>query len=479
MTLNICLLAQSGYFEPFNSHSRKAYVASNSPDRIYSLTFDSTSVVGTDSVYWHFGQLNEGSLNISLDCPGWGPPYCFPTDLPEWSGSLFRNNGHGNYDLRNSAGDTLHFHFALGPGDTSAFFQDQSQRFAIVLESLDTATVLGIQDSVRTYRIMHTDLSGTVIPSLLNDQPLCIGKVLGLVNFFQIDLFPEVLRPLEMIGNKNPDTGFHQITDAMLYDFQPGDMVQTRSTFYQPGGPPYNNYDVYATTFYLDRTDTPDSVIYAVDLESFSAITGAHSTGSSIRKYSKNHVLWEIPFERFSNGYHHNLHLADHCGLALWTMEYSPALYLAYCAEGNCWGSFDSNGPLPDEHHVEVLGLGTYLSSSILSYPQPSGFSSTHSIPYFMKNGVECGTEHTVGIDELETPPTMLIFPNPGQTTVQIRSLQPLVRLRLFSSVGTMALDLIPAADGLLDISGLASGTYLMDASLIGGGKAHRVFIKE
>ena len=238
-TLNLCivllfvLLSTSGYaqfYEPFNSNSKKLFTTYPVATKGYSMVFDSAQFDGADSVYYHFGDLNDTSTFIHPDCLWWAGPYCQKTNIPVWSGKFFRTDNVGHYFLGNLYGDTLSFNMNINLNDTSIFFEDNVQRFSITLEDIDTLTILNYTDSVRAYKILHTDLSGTPINSDLNEKYLRIGKDIGLTNFFKIDSFPVVLRPLELIGDADQELGIYQITDGMLYDYQVNDGFQIRSS---------------------------------------------------------------------------------------------------------------------------------------------------------------------------------------------------------------------------------------------------------
>ena len=467
------------YYAPFHATSKKAYIASNGMGRVYSLAFDSSIAFGPDTQYYHFGRLNDTSTFILPACIGWGPPYCLPTDLPEWSGSLFRSDGNGNYLFRNLASDSLHFDLTLGLNDTSTFFQQGNERFAITFESLDTLTVIGVLDSVRTYRILHTDTISTPILSTLHQQPLSIGKVLGLTHFFQIDSFPQVLKPLVMIGNKAPDAGLHQITNEMIYDHHAGDVIQTHHSASYPGSPPPSFFNSYTKVNILFRTDTPDSIWYDVFREHVNLITGILTSSYTIQKYFRHDLLTEIPFERFQNAYYHQLALIDYCGLPLWSYFNTKALYLEYCPDGNCWSSYDTGGPDPSHDDRWVLGLGRYWDHGSNFGLPPVGFSSSTYINYFNKGGVGCGTEQFLGIAEQSmTTPSLTVSPNPGSGAFILLTDGAIQQVDVFAAAGSAALRNAPLENNSLDLGALAPGMYVLKVRFINGAVAHRTVLR-
>lgn len=458
---------------PFNATSKKAYIATTGMGRVYSLAFDSTTAVGADTLYHHFAMLNDTSINIDPNCIGWGTPYCLPLDIPEWSGSFFCDVGNGNYLLRNGAGDTLHFDLALGLNDTSTFFEHENERFAITLESLDTLTVIGVLDSMRTYRILHTDTVGTPILSGLHQQPLRIGKVLGLTHFFQIDSFPQVLKPLMMIGNKSPDAGLHQITNELIYDHQPGDEIQWHhEAYYNPG-----EIDRYRKVSFLTRTDTPDSIEYDVVIEDFDVLDGTSLSQNYIWRYYRYEVMAEIPFERFFNAYYHSFGRYDHCGMPLWSYGTSKALYLFYCPEGKCYSFGDTQGPDTSDDDAYVLGLGHYGSSMSNSGPPPWGFFDHKQVNYFKKDSVDCGNEQFVGVAEHAAAPAISIFPNPTTGLLALHTSGSVERLDVFDATGSVAMSDVPMRSNSVDLGLLGPGVYLLKMRFANGTIAHRTVV--
>ncbi|MCB0785513.1 MAG: T9SS type A sorting domain-containing protein [Flavobacteriales bacterium] len=450
------------FHAPFHADSRKAYMDLSGLGRVYSLAFDSATTDGNDSLFHHFGRLNDTSTFVSAWCPGWGSPYCLPTDRPEWSGGLFRTDGPGTYLLRNLIGDTLRLELEIAPGDTSIFFQRDDQRFALVREVHDTLTVIGVQDSVITYRILHTDTLGTPIASALHQQPLRMGKVLGLTHFFQVDSFPEVLRPLEMIGNKGPDAGLHRITSGMVYDFQPGDAYQRHHTAYFSGAPPPNSVNSFTKTIITSRTDTPDSIYYGVTIGSFNVLANTSSTNSGTIGYPRDQVVTEIPFERFGqDAYYRQVHRMDRCGTPYWSYSISKALYLFYCQEDDCYSFGDTQGPDTSVELTWQIGLGETRDYS--SNPGwQTGFVSSEQLTYFLKDGIPCGSEQFLGVNDAERA-LVRAYPNPTTGHVHLEGMDLRLPVRVYDATGRPIKERI-ATDGTLDLSHHAEGLYFVEA---------------
>lgn len=421
--LAFTLSAAAQNYKLFNAGSKKVFTEYPVADSSYSLAFDSAIIAGSDSVYFPYFRVDDSQI-ISENCQFWGPPDCFPQIKPIWIGRKILSDNGSLYLFFNNQGDTLNFDFGLQTGETSLFYEDAIQRFQLFSEGPDTIIVLGLVDSVHIYRIVHTDLQGNAINSALNNQAIIIGKNIGLVRFFQVDQFPGVLKPLVILGNSSPESGMFKLTNAMIYDHQPGDEIQYREYYFRPDGPPYENYDRFIKNVYVDREDTQDSIIYLVTRTVFEMGASNEVTTSLILKYPRDGFLAEVPYDKIYPDYILNnryLKIVDYCGLPLWTYSIKPE-YLTYCSEENCWGPMDIPGPPPIEETRYVAGLGLYLEESYI-FIYNWEYYRREKIMYFKKNGITCGEEAIVNVHNLLLPDnSLIIYPNPAGNQIFIKT---------------------------------------------------------
>ncbi|MHC1776833.1 MAG: T9SS type A sorting domain-containing protein [Lentimicrobium sp.] len=422
--LVLTLPASTQNYKLFNAGSKMVFTEYPVADSSFSVAFDTAITTGSDSVYFPYCGVDDSYIT-SENCQFWGAPECSPQIKPIWIGRKIIYDNGSSYLFFNNLGDTLNFNFGLQTGETSLFYEDAIQRFQLFSEGPDTITSLGLVDSARIYRILHTDLQGNVINSALNNQAIIIGKNFGLIRFFQVDQFPGVLKPLVILGNSSPESGMFKLTNAMIYDHQPGDEIQYREWFYREGGPPYENYDRFIKYSYLNRTDTQDSIIYLVTRTVFEMGASNEVTTSLTLKYSREGSIAVVPYDKIYPDYIINnryLKIVDYCGLPLWTYSNKPK-YLVYCSEENCWGPMDVPGPPPIEETRYVAGLGLYLDRSYLFGFPPSGYDYWKGIVYFKKNGQSCGQEVIVGLNTQPLPDySVNIFPNPAGKKLFIKT---------------------------------------------------------
>lgn len=450
----------------FNSNSRKVFTGFPNADSTFSLAFDSVRSMGSDSVYYPYYGVEDYYFS-SENCQFWGGPECRPQTKPIWIGQKIITDNSGNFWFFNNQGDTLKFNFGTQTGGTSLFYEDEVQRFQLFSEGADAMTVLDLIDSVKIYRILHTDLQGNTINSALNNQTIIIGKDFGLVRFFQVDQFPDLLKPLALLGNSSPEAGLYKLTNAMIYDHQPGDEIQYQEYFSSYNSPPYDHYNRFVKYVYIDRQDTQDSIIYLLTRTVFDMGETNATTTTLYHKYPRNGFIAELPYDKIYPGYimsHRYLKLVDYCGLPLWTYSIKPE-YLTYCSEENCWGTFDIPGPPPFEETRYVAGLGLYLDESYIPYPNWD-YNRMEKITYFKKNGITCGEEVIVGLNNPRQVNNLFsISPNPVTDKLFLQMDQTITgNVRIYNTSRQLMLESnVANIQHGINVSKLSPGMYFLE----------------
>jgi hypothetical protein len=457
-------------YTPFNSGTVKFFQSNQFADSTYGFSIDSLTVSGNDSLFFPYNKVGE---IIPTDlCEFWGPLECWAHNRPIWIGFEISTDNQGGYQFLTNAGEMLTFDFNIQQGDSTLFYQDDEQQFHLNCVDRDTATILAIADSIKYFNILHLDDAGNpVLNSPLHNLPLRIGKELGLIDFIRIDHFPNILEHVTLIGNKSPMAGRINITNADLHDHQPGDIIQYHDYYNQDPGPPWENYSKYIRHHYLERTDTPDSIIYKVARLTFNIDSASGVYDTIFQKYKRDAVVRSAPYDYIQKNYwmidKRNYKPKQYAGLTLWTHT-SYNIPLGYCLEDNCWGPMDYNGPPPEEDLILVCGLGLFLDRYLLW--NPSNFSTkfdVYYINYFKKDGVEWGEQIIVGLPENETPsPEFYIYPNPASEILTIKTRnQANTKGQIINMAGQVVLDFdMPdsTTPKIIDISELTDGVYFV-----------------
>ena len=466
LTLVALSLITSGQnYKAFHAGSKKLFFHGQGEDRGFGIACDSAAMVGNDSVYFNY--TGVGNMIISDTCLFWGGEACLQQNQPSWIGTEVIFDNEETYHFITNAVDTLNIGLNHPLGDSVLFYSDNIQNFYLQTEGADTLTILGMADSALKYRIIHTDISGNTIYSNLNDEKITIGKSMGLIDFFRIDSFPQILEPVHLIGNVSPNAGLTGVTNEMLYDHQPGDIIQYYDYYYRSSGWPGMNHKTYIKHHFLQRVNTNDSIIYLVARTTFDVDSSFETKDTIQLKYLKNHVVASIPFDVIDQSKileATRIYQADYCDFKLWTYEIVPETAV-YCEADNCWGGYDSNGPPPDEIKKYACGLGVAIDSSIVLSAPPYGYRKFIKIIYFKKDGIECGEETIVGIkDNVQQTEILKVYPNPVDNYIIVQTNLPEgEKIILFDMNGRQLMDTpMIGSKTRIDVSDLRPGIYLI-----------------
>jgi len=428
--LMISMFSFSQEYKLFNASAHKVFTNYPLPDSTLSIAFDSVCMVGTDSVYYNFTQ--PGNMIISSNCQFWGPPECTKQDRPTWLGSKISYNNSGSYKFYTNSDDILNFNFSATAGQPTLFYESATEKFYYTFTKTDTIKISDIIDSARFYTVSHTNISGTPINSTLNGKNIIIGKNLGLIQFFQVDAFPQVLNPVFLLGQQYPELGFYTLTNEMLYDYAIGDVIQYHEKQHYNYGPPQWNYDRFIRFTIVNKSVTTDSVIYTANKYEFDKGASSASNESVMLKYKTHEIVTQIPYEYTDpNSYlfvNRSMRFDDYCGVKRWTYREKPAYGLGYCENENCWGARDVPGPPPFEETIYTCGLGVYKSeySEFAFYPTDPGRDYLKEMIYYKKNGVSCGSETFVGLDNNPASDDLLtIYPVPASEFLTVETPVP------------------------------------------------------
>lgn len=412
----LALISSAQDYQLFNGNSKKVFRTSDLLSESYSLTFDSTIINLAGTILYPYRKMEIEETSPVL-CHPWGGE-CRARNSPVWIGRSVIQKSESDYTFITHSDDSLSFDFTLVANETHVFFEDESQRFSLSLVDNPTDTVhfAGLVDTVKRFQISHTDLDGNVINSPLSNYEIIIGKQLGLINFFRIDSFPQVLTPLQLLGNENPLAGISHLTNAMIYDHQPGDEIQYYKYYYYAQWPQLNSRQYIKHTF-LERNDDGNLLSYLVKIESFYIDSATVSVDTTTLSYEKYEEIAILPFdflETYGEYYFSDMIVQDHLGKLLWTYNTDDYRSLQFCEEDGLWCSTDDHDALSKSY---VVGLGLY--KTLYEY-LPSYDYNGMEVVYYKKDGVEYGTEAIVGIKNLSMETRINILPNPTEDYFRI-----------------------------------------------------------
>lgn len=447
----------------FENDQRKAFAKTGMADTVYSIAFD--TVYEQNNTTWIYENFSTFGDWVDADeCEFWGPQECRPLNRPSWLGAPVEYDNNGNYTFYNLEEEAIHIDIALPEGDSALIYEDSEQAFYMKGLGEELTDILDINDTVRSFKILHYNAEGNIINSDLYQHEIVVGKNLGLTSFFRIDHFPDMLIPVQLIGNTEPKAGLTKITNAHLYNYQPGDVIQYKTTESYSGGSPSDNFTRYDKYKYLAREENADSLIYTAELTSFYMDSTTVTTDTVETVHLKNLVIDSIPFgrpEKIEGLLMKNkrLYQEDYCEQILWTYK-TDRSDLGYCAADDCWGPQDIFGlPLTDQKEY-VFGLGLYSSAT-----NTQQGSQEKSVVYIDKEEYSCGEEVTVGIEEIALFEDYFeIYPNPASSQLNISSFKNIEgSLTIYDTRGRpVKRHEVKKGNNVIQIKHLKSGLYFI-----------------
>lgn len=94
--------------------------------------------------------------------------------------------------------------------------------------SIDTATILGNLDSIKTLVLQVKDAANNVVSHPMNSETLQFSKQNGWIQFFNFHEFPNSTISYNLVGSSaQHNIGISSSTQANIFDFNVGDEIQT------------------------------------------------------------------------------------------------------------------------------------------------------------------------------------------------------------------------------------------------------------
>jgi len=466
-------------FEPITEQTSKEFAPNETTwFKSYSLHVDSATQAG-DTVVYHLANVinEEESADFQpvdgdpQECFSWGGP-CNPNNQSAGFGSKIISGIPGEFIINTTFGDTLTLTFT--ESDSTVFFQSEEEFFAIVPQGESIQDVFGNDETVQSYRISHYSSEGDVIDSPLHNYEITIGEQTALIDFFLIDSFPEVEKPLTLIGDQLHDQSLSVLYSEMIFDFQVGDTIQYRfhDTEWSPDGQPVTYSTVYKTRIFTNRIEEADSLRYEVLIETFSENSSEINQNTAELVYPRFDTIAYLPFSDMLPGtyyfsYEEYLSKSEICNFFGYQLQ-GKSYTVNYCEPYDAWCLFDTQGPPEKHEYIYAQGLGVYYDKHWRNgFGVVSSWTDLEEIIYFSKSGVSCGNQAVLSTSDIDIHSNLKIFPNPAQDLVNIHAdiNTPLngATIHILDSSGRLIFsEPLKNNEHQVDISDLNSGFYLI-----------------
>lgn len=394
----------------------------NDGNYLRGIRVDSVRISGTDTIIYPFRsprgryELNQ-KLNMSSG---------------SWLGKTIIEKQDGTSLFDNYWGDTVVIKTRAALYDKWIFYDDTTKIFyEAEVTRIDTQTINGQLDSVKTITLWAKDNNGVVSSDVLNNTQILISKSFGFVQVCDLYIFPlhEPGKPykrgfdyfLDNYCNTNSSgkinyifrlTDFHSPTNFEINDFHIGD--EFGYSYYNYGGS-----DIISRITILQKdTISSNEIKYTYD-----QIAEYKDHSSGMPKYYTNRNV-------VSSSTNAAL-LLDTTYMPEESTQPDAFWYYpddtSFCYKSKAYEYFDNfifaadstvNTFEPCGHGGKYkIGIGVIVYNRCFD-PTP-GYQSAQYLGYVKKDGKECGGKHYFNISDVKEQQT-IVYPNPASEVINI-----------------------------------------------------------
>jgi hypothetical protein len=332
------LLPVLGYAQNYNplQFGPKTYFT-NSNGYLRGMRIDSVGAVGADSVYYPYRSARVVGYNYDYSVF----PLTTDFDGGSWLGKRVIKQNNGTWLFDNIWNDTVVIKSQAAVGDAWPFFNDVTNiSYIATVTSIDTMTVLGSVDSVKTIQIT-ADTAG--IPRTwdpVNNFQIKLSKDHGFVQAIDLYTFPYHM----------PDSSSDILFLDFYLDFVIGRNIGLGELHPMPyrGGIP----DTLSSVFkYVELTNPRKKDVYDFnDGDVYESERQYHNISTSIYQY---YYYNDTVYGTVSTPYNKSFSTFSHYTQIVYDM--SPTPYV-YHYDGTSGGSFDTTGLLDLDKMPEEVG---------------------------------------------------------------------------------------------------------------------------
>jgi hypothetical protein len=495
--LPVFSLAQE--FRPILLDTARWYVDESTPvpHSTLGIRIDSMGVSGSDSVLFNYKVFNN-SEEEEVESPfmnSWIGPYV--TVQP--NRSVFFN------DL----GDSLFIprYFPVDP-EWRLYTYPNGDHIGFSSVSVVAQQVIGIPDTVLKLVLAVYDEVGQELnlPGVTGME-LLIGKKNGLVRFFDVRVFPQVVRVVSL------SPIYNRTYWAKYTNYSPGDILTSGSVFTPSSQPP--DYHTTRTRLLAVSSTSANARVFStavtqihtfLNFGTFQWVTDSTTTNGTISlpiypdsvlvipdtlmPYEATPYGWKLDAWVVNDRMYFERDTTLECAPFKHSWASFPLAGLPWLLQDSVWRKMDwiSDGVFCSgtDYHDSYHRTGT----SCMSNQYMNSYSSS-SYSYAQISGATCG-KTIVGIEEQllsgRRVQSLIIYPNPASNRVRLEfhnidppTISNLIGITVTDVVGH---SIVVPAEGVgermeLDIAHLSAGLYTVSATIKGGPVLHERLVVE
>jgi len=412
---------------------------------LQALAHVGSTINGADTVYKIFRTIKfDRSCSPTND-------EAYNTNAPVWAGPEILKRPDGEFCFFNDQNDTLKFQTQYELNHSWKFFHNAAgDSIVATITSLDTATLLGVIDSIKTITLSAYSVSGDTAIMQWDGQVIRLSKQTGWVDMPNILSFPNNAGLLTL-------THLKPLTYREVFNYSFGDYFQIKKT---TNGYNYN-YSNYVYQLVIDKqlSNNNESVTYTFLQNNTDTIIKTYDNlsnyvgGALPAKVEPNPSSTDFPL------YYTNAKVNLNGDSAFVNKRSTKLVYASSIVQShsNCWvwnGYFDVIPPEPTYH--ECLGL--------LNFQGAVDGTTTETLIYYNLCGQQGGAKVEVGINEV--PDTQIkIYPNPATDVVEINNTSNTTYIINLVNLQGQLLQTItsqPGSTTQVDVSQLPLGMYIL-----------------
>jgi len=333
-----------------------------------------------------------------------------------WAGKKIIINDEWNYFF-NDENDTVKIKTNAVLNETWNLFLKPDITITATVTNLDTITVLGVIDSVKTITLHVYDNTMKPQPHGLEGTTIAISKHSGLTKTLNFTYFPTVkFRPayyvtknLDLIGITNPELGQQNIKWFDVFDFQEGDefhYVNSSNSLMLGGSAHEKKYIIRI----IKRENFEDSIRYTENIETL--LKYKQNTSSDYITTYDNQQVTNIVYKNAEFDHEPGIPVFQNDSSMLvvypsFSVNSSPEMYFK---ENDCW---HRSNVIDDACNYTSYAKGRGLIASSSGCWEWQSYDNTQQV-YYKKDSSTWGTPLLLtDINELSELSEIKVYPNP------------------------------------------------------------------
>lgn len=436
----------------------------NNQSEIYSIRIDSASILGSDSSFYNHKVLT----------PTFSSPCSLILTDSSWVGNRIISKNNGDYLFFNKQNDSIIIKStALINDNWSLFNFSNGDYIEATLITINFQSILGTLDSVKTVVLQAKNSGNINISHPINSKEIIFSKNNGLVQFFNIQNFPNDTSAYLLIGSSNPNIDTTNLTTFDIFNYSVGDEFHYEDNWQDVFSPWFYTFtsrkkiilsktislNQDTITYLIEKCETTISNSTPVPSPDTTATLDTITEKIIISNFSK---LNKLSFESIDT----NLNTFNG-GYSIFSINQThnkrqKTLYDFYNqTSANCWEEIVVDPGPTTSNYIDGLGGGYYDLGQ---------WNNHFYLVYYKKGAVTWGTPivcnpTSTGISNLKfTANQIKIYPNPFSENLQFQlETQQEFKYTIYDVFGQEVLSGIGTTkDNVINTSFLKQGIYFL-----------------